>query len=145
MKKLFFIIPLSISLATFACSGGNTTNNETNTTITEQQQTTIKEDVNVDKFAELIAKGDGQIIDVRTPGEWESGVVKNAIKMNIFDADFEERLGKLDKTKPVYVYCKVGGRSGKAAKKMNEMGFTTVYNLTGGMDAWKAEGKETVK
>ena len=149
MKKLFFIIPLSLSIAAVACSNPETTTN-TSEKATVQEQTTpqsasVKEDVNVDQFAELVAKGDGQIVDVRTPAEWEGGTMKNATKMNFFDADFQEQLKKLDKTKPVYVYCKVGGRSGKAAAKMQAMGFTSVYNLMGGMDAWKAAGKEVVK
>ncbi len=148
MKKLFFIIPLGISIAALGCTGENTTQNAENNEATIQnspQQTTIKEDVNVDKFAELIAKGGGQILDVRTPGEWAEGTVKGAIKMNFFDADFQEQVLKLDKTKPVYVYCKSGVRSAKAAKQMEELGFTKIYNLLGGFNAWSDAGKEVVK
>ncbi len=65
--------------------------------------------------------------------------------MNFFEKDFNAQLEKLDKTKPVYVYCKAGGRSGKATKQMKKMGFTTVYNLIGGIGAWDAAGKEKVK
>ena len=64
---------------------------------------------------------------------------------NFYDADFKAQLEKLDKNKPVYVYCKVGGRSGQAAAQMQAMGFTAVYNLTGGMNAWNGAGKEVVK
>jgi len=151
MKKLLFILPLSLSLMAVACSSpeGSATNNHTNAAVAQEQEAsqsaTIKEDVDVNKFAELVAKGDGQVVDVRTPGEWADGTMKDAVKMNFFDADFQEQLKKLDKTKPVYVYCKVGGRSGQAAAKMQAMGFTTVYNLIGGMDSWKANGKEVVK
>ena len=69
----------------------------------------------------------------------------DAIKMNLYASDFKAKLDKLDKTKPVYVYCKVGGRSGQAASQMQAMGFSKVYNLIGGMDAWKGAGKETIK
>jgi len=82
---------------------------------------------------------------VRTPDEWASGTIKGATKMNFFDKDFNAQLEKLDKTKPVYVYCKSGGRSGKATKQMKKMGFTAVYNLVGGIGAWDAAGKEKVK
>ena len=64
---------------------------------------------------------------------------------NIYEEDFEKQLEKLDKEKPVAVYCKVGGRSGQAMGKMNKLGFKEVYNLDGGMDAWKSAGKPTVK
>ncbi len=147
MKKLFFIIPLGLSLTTIACSNNNEqTAKETTIEITSTPQSeSINEDVNVEKFAKLVMKENGQVLDVRTPEEWEGGTIKNATKMNFFDADFKTQLDKLDKTKPVYVYCKAGGRSSKAAKQMSKMGFTTVYNLVGGITAWSAAGKETVK
>jgi rhodanese-related sulfurtransferase len=72
-------------------------------------------------------------------------VYKNATKMNFFDANFNAQLTKLDKNKPVYVYCKSGRRSGKTTKKMKEMGFTTVYNLNGGFGAWAGAGNDIVK
>ena len=146
MKKLFFIIPLSLSIAAIACSNPEETSSSE--AVQEQstpQSETVKEDVDVEKFAELVAKGDGQILDVRTPEEWAEGTVKEAIKMNFYDANFQEQLKKLDKTKPVYVYCKSGGRSGKAADQLQKMGFTSVYNLLGGMGAWNSAGKEVVK
>jgi rhodanese-related sulfurtransferase len=46
----------------------------------------------------------------------------------------------LDKTKPVYTYCHVGGRSSAAAKWLTEKGFT-VYNLVGGITAWQKAGR----
>ena len=64
---------------------------------------------------------------------------------NIYEPSFETNLAKLDKEKPVAVYCKVGGRSGQAMAKMQELGFKEVYNLKGGMDAWKSAKKPTVK
>jgi rhodanese-related sulfurtransferase len=147
MKKLLFIIPLGLSLTAMSCSNNDekTILEETVVETTIQQAKTINEDVDVNKFAELVAKEDGQILDVRTPEEWETGVIKGAIKINFFDETFKRQLGKVDKTKPVYVYCKAGGRSTKAAKQMEKMGFTTVYNLLGGMGAWTTAGKETVK
>ena len=148
MKKLLFIIPLSLSIAVMACSNGaeaNTNHSENTSTQETSQQANIKKDVNVNEFAALIATGDGQIIDVRTPGEWAEGTMKDAHKINLYDADFKAQIEKLDKTKPIYVYCKVGGRSGQAATQMQTMGFTAVYNLTGGMNAWKGAGKDVVK
>ena len=143
MRKLFFIIPLGLSLSALSCSN----NTEQNTPkITEQEQTVvISKDVDVSLFKKLIRADEGQILDVRTPGEWAEGTIKDAIKINFFDADFDTQLDKLDKKKPVYVYCKSGRRSGKATTKMKELGFTKIYNLNGGMGAWKAAGHETGK
>ena len=102
----------------------------------------IAENVRVEQFAKHL---DGaQILDVRTPGEWNEGIIEGAVMNNIYEDDFEQKLEKLDKEKPVAVYCKVGGRSGQAMSKMKELGFKEVYNLDGGMDAWKGAGKPTV-
>ena len=95
----------------------------------------------------LIAnQADLQILDVRTPGEVTSGIVAGAKTINVFDADFNaQATAALDKTKPVLVYCKVGGRSSQAATKLETLGFSTIYNLQGGMDAWKGSGKPVQK
>jgi rhodanese-related sulfurtransferase len=45
----------------------------------------------------------------------------------------------MDKSVPVFVYCK-SGRSQKAAEKLNELGFTTIYQLEGGILKWEAAG-----
>lgn len=142
MKKLFFIIPLGLSLTAMSCSSN--AEQPSTTQQTEQQETIINKVVEVAEFESLVNKGEGQVLDVRTPEEWASGTIKGAIKMNFFDNDFNEQIEKLDKNKPVYVYCKSGGRSGKAAKKMKKMGFKTVYDLNGGMGAWSSAGKEVV-
>lgn len=86
-----------------------------------------------------------QLIDVRTPEEYKEGYIKNAKNINIKDDDFLDQMSKLDKDKPVYVYCMVGGRSGQAAAQLKEAGFKKVYDFKGGMKQWKAEGKEISK
>lgn len=73
-----------------------------------------------------------QLVDVRTPQECSEGIIKDAKNINIYDADFDERIQKLDKTKPVYVYCKSGGRSQQAAQKMIDLGFVEVFDLKDG-------------
>ena len=72
-----------------------------------------------------------QLIDVRKPEEFSSGHIENAVNMNFYDSDFESQLKSLDKTKEVYIYCRSGGRSGKTAKMMEEMGFEKIYDLEG--------------
>lgn len=82
-----------------------------------------------------------QLLDVRTPSEFAGGHLKNALNLNYNDAGFEAEVGKLDKSKPVYVYCLSGGRSGRAASMLHDMGFTEVYNLDGGILKWQNAGK----
>ena len=80
-------------------------------------------------FAEKINNNDIYLIDVRTPQEYASQHIGNAVNIDINNSNFESQISSLDKNKPVYVYCLSGGRSAKAAQKMNELGFTEVYNL----------------
>lgn len=72
---------------------------------------------------------DAQLLDVRTPGEWENGKLNSSILINVNDSNFNENLNKIDKTKPVFVYCAAGVRSAKAAQILAKEGFK-VFNLT---------------
>ena len=87
-------------------------------------------------FQKKIIEKNIQLVDVRTPDEWHEGVIENALLINFFDDDFKAELNKLDKTKPIAVYCKSGGRSGKTAKLLLEIGFKEIYDLKGGYLNW---------
>jgi rhodanese-related sulfurtransferase len=101
-----------------------------------------KNSLNATEFENAITKDSVQILDVRTPAEYASGHIKNTLLANWNDAkEFERRIGFIDKNKPVYVYCLAGGRSAAAATKMRSLGYTNVFELTGGMNAWKAANK----
>ena len=93
----------------------------------------------VDKMhikSEVIGK-EVQLIDVRTPAEFEAGHIEGASNFNITDsATFLEQLASLDKNKPVYLYCKLGGRSGKAAQILKKEGFTNIFDYSGGYQDW---------
>lgn len=73
-----------------------------------------------------------QLLDVRTPNEWNAGKVASSKCINYNDPAFKEQVQKLDKDKPVFVYCAVGGRSTKASQILKESGFKLIYNLQGG-------------
>lgn len=91
---------------------------------------------------EITTKENIQILDVRTPGEFFSGHIKNALQADWNNkAEFERRLAFIDKDKPVYVYCLAGGRSAAAADKMRKAGYKNVYELKGGTNAWRAANK----
>ncbi|MBI1316925.1 rhodanese-like domain-containing protein [bacterium] len=86
-----------------------------------------------------------QLVDVRSAGEFAEGHLPNAQNIDINSGDFDQKVAKLDKTKPVYVYCAVGGRSAKAMSKLQKMGFVEILNLDGGIKAWSREGKKVVR
>jgi len=86
------------------------------------------------------ANKDILLIDVRTPEEFASGHLENAVNINYFDSDFDAQLKKLDKNKTVYLYCKSGRRSANTAEKLEDMGFAKIYDLEGGILNWQAKG-----
>ncbi len=86
-------------------------------------------------------KSDKIILDVRTAGEFADGHIPGAVMIDYYKNDFRQQVNKLDKTKPVFVYCASGVRSSSAAKILAQSGFTQVYNLQGGINAWYRSGK----
>jgi rhodanese-related sulfurtransferase len=87
-----------------------------------------------------------QLVDVRTRGEVDRGFIAGASHIDYMQWEvFTAGVKNLDKSKPVMLYCKVGGRSHKAAQYLVENGFTEVYDLRGGIVAWKNEGKPLQK
>jgi len=101
-----------------------------------QAQTVNKLDTqNFDK--KLKEAKDPVLIDVRTPGEYAQGHLANAISMDIYSNDFKSRASKLDKSKPVFVYCKAGSRSDSAADVLSDLGFKEIYDLNGGIISWQ--------
>jgi rhodanese-related sulfurtransferase len=77
------------------------------------------------------------LLDVRTKAEVKEGALRNA-KNIVYDDSFADKLGGLSKTTPIFVYCAAGKRSAKAAEILERKGFKEVYQLKGGLDAWKA-------
>lgn len=100
--------------------------------------------LNVKEFKELMDKTPNKtILDVRTNGEVAQGVLPQATQIDYNGGSFETQLEKLDKNKPVFIYCAVGGRSGSACSILSKKGFKQVYNLEGGINAWRASGLTT--
>ena len=79
------------------------------------------------------------VIDVRTLGEIQAGVVPGAIHIDLFGPGFLESVKSLDRNKTYYIICRSGNRSDSAAGAMAHMGFTKVYNVLGGMIQWRGE------
>ena len=101
--------------------------------------------VDVKTFKDLTAKLSNEIIlDVRTNSEVAQGIIANAKQIDFNSPNFDANIEKLDKTKPIFVYCAVGGRSGQASKILAKKGFKQVYNLDGGINAWRSAGNATI-
>ncbi|MDO6472501.1 rhodanese-like domain-containing protein [Maribacter sp. 1_MG-2023] len=93
--------------------------------------------LNKNEYATQIVANNIKPFDVRTPSEYNSGHIKNAINVDFFNGgNFNAYFEKVNKEKPVFVYCRSGARSQKAARKLLKMGFTQVYDLKGGYTSW---------
>ena len=102
-------------------------------------QTKSEQTISASDFAKKIeTSDDAQILDVRTPAEFSSGHLVNAKNSDWNGSTFESEVSKLNKSKPVYVYCRSGKRSAQAAEKLTELGFSNVYNLEGGILQWES-------
>lgn len=77
-----------------------------------------------------------QLIDVRTPEEFLENNIEGSQNIDISSKDFEQKVAQLDQNKPIYVYCRKGSRSRKAAQKLEDLGFTEIYDLKGGILEW---------
>lgn len=115
------------------------------TVVSCQGQTGVQV-LSVDAFEQkLNATPEKIILDVRTDEEYAQGRMKNATQIDYYQRDFKTEVAKLDKTKPVFVYCASGVRSNSAAKILKQQGFTEIYDLKGGLNAWARSGKPIVK
>lgn len=88
---------------------------------------------------------DAQLVDVRTPGEFRNGHLKNAMNIDWNADDFAEKAKALDKDKSVFLYCMSGPRSTAAAEKLQEMGFKNIYEMQGGMMKWRNANLPEIK
>ncbi|WPR75839.1 rhodanese-like domain-containing protein [Algoriphagus sp. NG3] len=105
-------------------------------------QTTVNKPITVSEFEEIAKnKGATVIIDVRTAEEIEKGRLPGAKSIDISSENFENEISKLPKNKIYLLYCKAGVRSERAMEIMQDAGFTNVFSLSGGIDAWEAAGK----
>jgi len=84
------------------------------------------------------------IFDVRTPGEYANGYIEGAINHNYYGSGFDDTLANLDKEKEYLVYCASGGRSNGAFNKMKALEFKMIYNMLGGVNAWRSAGFKLV-
>lgn len=92
--------------------------------------------VDAQTFKKMLAEENIQIVDVRTAAEFNAGSIENAVNIDVLASDFNAKIAELDKTKKTLIYCKSGGRSGRAGQMMEDMGFGTVVDLSGGYSAW---------
>jgi hydroxyacylglutathione hydrolase len=86
---------------------------------------------------------DFQLLDVRTPSEWDQGHLPGA--RYLYLGDLPQKLEVLDRARPLVVYCASGYRSSLAASLLQANGFGKVFNVPGGYTAWTTAGFPIIK
>jgi rhodanese-related sulfurtransferase len=95
------------------------------------------ERLDVEVFQDRVAEKGAQVVDVSTPEEFAKGHIAGALNIDWLADGFMDTASKLDKTKPVLLFCASGGRSEEALAAMKQAGFTDVADLKFGLNAWK--------
>ncbi len=88
------------------------------------------------EFHDAVAGKEVQLVDVRTPEEFAEGHLSGAKNINVLEPEFITEVEKLDLDKPIYVYCRSGKRSAKAALILRDVGFKKIYDMEGGYIHW---------
>lgn len=97
-----------------------------------QKNITVEESMNLIQNQKSL-----QIVDVRTQIEYDSTYLKNAINIDYKNPSFSDNILVVDKNIPVLVYCRSGRRSYNAMNIMLQLGYREVYNMQGGILAFK--------
>jgi phage shock protein E len=96
-------------------------------------------------FSSLLSSNESIVIDVRSFEEVKTGIIQDAIHIEWTQIDKEITKIDLSKDQPIYLYCRSGNRSGKAAVILEKIGFTNVINAGGIDEAAKKLDKKIVK
>ena len=105
--------------------------------------------VSAKEAADLIDKhvgdSDFAILDIRTPGEFQSGHLQSAILIDFYSQTFADQLSRLDKGKKFLIYCRTGNRSARSLEIFKKLKFQKIYHMANGISTWKSEGFPVVK
>ena len=95
-----------------------------------------------EEMLSLMELEDVQLVDVRSAKERVDGYISNSQNIDFNSPTFDQDIRKLDKSKPVILYCRSGARSAKCAKKLKDAGFVKIYDLKGGITHWLFNDQE---
>ena len=119
---------------------------ETSTSVVESSLQTQIVDLSPEEFEKKLSElPDVVLIDARTAAEFATGHIPGALNIDVKSSDFKEKIQNLDPNRTYMVNCLSGIRSTRACNIMKDEGFTSLYNLKGGVRAWENAGKEVVR
>lgn len=155
-----FLGLVGASLTFAACGGGSGGSNEEETRTASSEsaaETGVNESSSVEdpRGLRLVSAEDGAaiqddppedlvILDVRTPEEFAEGHLEGALLVDFYDSDFRSQLAELNPDVPYLLYCNSGNRSGQTVPILEELGFSDVADIDGGIQAWYQASLPTV-
>jgi rhodanese-related sulfurtransferase len=124
MKKFIYLLIAGMAFTATSC-------------LNEQRISAEVQLVSAEEMQHILEQEDVQLVDVRTPEEYEEAHIVNSQNIDFRSPTFDEDVKQLDKSKPVILYCRSGKRSAECAKKLKEAGFEKIYDLEGGISKWQ--------
>ena len=142
-----FVFAMLLIAVLTACSATDSTSAENNHIISEETSTPTYDEpteieitaptlVTPEQARDMIANENVILLDVRTLEEFDAGHIENALHIPL--DRINEAPDHINRNATILVYCRTGVRSNQAAWLLIDMGFTTIYDLMGGIVAWYA-------
>jgi phage shock protein E len=97
------------------------------------------------EFNDLTQQAGVVTLDVRTPAEFDSGHLPNAVNIDVESGAFAQQVADLDPNATYAVYCRSGNRSKVAMEQMSQAGVDNTQDLDGGIVAWQSQGLPVVQ
>ena len=127
MKRLLLGLLLA-SVVVTACGGEDDMATGTIQLVSPAEASTVLDDPGV------------VLLDIRTAQEVAVGRIAGSTNIDFYADDFAAQIAELDRDTTYVVYCRSGNRSGQAMSVFDELGFTEVYDVDGGIVAWAEAG-----
>lgn len=124
MKNLLLYLSVSLLPSFFSCANAQS-NAEFRSVSPEEYHSLLEEQANP------------LIIDVRTSMEYKQGHIEGAKNISFIGISFKKKASLLERQNPVFIYCQTEHRSPMAARKLQDLGYTRIYDLQGGFKNWK--------
>ena len=122
-----------------SCEQKEAENSATESMVLPVQGTKI-ENIKAMEAAKMLEKNpDMMVLDIRTPGEFNSGHIPTSINIDYKAENFELEIKKLDRSKPYLMHCRSGRRSTAALDTFRKHGFDHIIHIDDGILGWNKE------
>ncbi len=122
-----------------SCEQKEAENSATESMVLPVQETKI-ENIKAMEAAKMLEKNpDMMVLDIRTPGEFNSGHIPTSINIDYKAENFELEIKKLDRSKPYLMHCRSGRRSTAALDTFRKHRFDHIIHIDDGILGWNKE------